>query len=78
LRDSLQSVPAPMLDGIGSLHSEDWIYKYLSSSNPQAVVPSRLKLEYRMPSYTDMPEADRRTMSNICKLESQRLVFRAT
>lgn len=63
LRDSLQSVPAPILDGMGSLHSEDWIYKYLSSSNPQAVVPSRLKLEYRMPSYADMPETDRRTIS---------------
>ncbi len=63
LKDSLQSVPAPMLDGMGSLRSEDWLYAYLSSSNPQTILPSRLKLKYRMPSYADMPEADRRTMA---------------
>jgi cbb3-type cytochrome oxidase cytochrome c subunit len=63
MKDSLQSVPAPILDGIGSLRSEDWLYKYLSSPNPQTILPSRLKLKYRMPSYADMPESDRRTMA---------------
>ncbi len=34
-RDMLQSVPAPALDGIGSLHDEEWFYKYFSAPNPQ-------------------------------------------
>src|SRR5450759_6015320 len=51
LQDMLQSVPAPMLDGIGSLRTETWLYEYLSSPNPQVVLPSRLKKEYQMPSY---------------------------
>lgn len=63
MKDMLQSVPAPMLDGIGSLHSEAWLYDYLSSTNPQSIVPSRLKPEYRMPSYAKMDEKDRRTLA---------------
>lgn len=59
LRDMLQSVPSPMLDGIGSLRTETWLYNYLSSSNPQKILPSRLKKEYQMPSYASMPENDR-------------------
>jgi sulfur-oxidizing protein SoxX len=59
LRDMLQSVPSPMLDGIGSLRTETWLYKYLSSPNPQEILPSRLKKEYQMPSYASMPEGDR-------------------
>src|ERR1700693_3971895 len=48
LSDMTQAVPAPMLDGIGSLRNETWLYDYLSSPNPQAIIPSRLKLKYRM------------------------------
>ena len=63
VKDMLQSVPAPMLDGIGSLRSEAWFYDYLSSTNPQAIIPSRLKPEYRMPSYAGLPEKDRHTLA---------------
>jgi len=63
LKDMLQSVPAPMLDGIGSLRTETWLYEYLSSPNPQAVIPSRLKKQYQMPSYASMPEADRHILA---------------
>ena len=63
IRDPLQSVPAPMLDGIGILHDEDWFYRYLSAENPQAILPSRLKPQYRMPSYAQLPEQDRHTLA---------------
>lgn len=63
MKDMLQSVPAPMLDGIGSLRSEAWLYGYLSSDNPQAILPSRLKPEYRMPAYAKLPEKDRHTLA---------------
>lgn len=63
LKDMLQSVPAPMLDGIGSLRTETWLYDYLSSSDPQSVLPSRLKKEYRMPSYSTMSVEDRRVLA---------------
>jgi len=64
LKDVMQSVPAPMMDGIGSLHTEAWIYEYLSSPNPQSIIPSRLKKKYQMPSYASMPEADRKLLAN--------------
>jgi len=63
MKDVLQSVPAPMLDGIGSIRNEAWLYDYLSSANPQSILPSRLKPEYRMPSYAKLAEADRRLMA---------------
>ncbi|HTN93744.1 MAG TPA: cytochrome c [Gallionella sp.] len=63
VRDMLQSVPAPMLDGIGSLRTETWLYQYLSSPDPQAILPSRLKKEYRMPSYAGLPDDDRRLLA---------------
>ena len=63
VRDMLQNVPAPMLDGIGSLRSEDWLYSYLSAPVPQAILPSRLKPEYQMPSYANVPENERRVMA---------------
>lgn len=62
-RDMLQSVPAPALDGIGSLHDEAWFYKYFSAANPQEIIPSRLKKQYRMPSYASLPEQERRTLA---------------
>jgi L-cysteine S-thiosulfotransferase len=64
MKDMLQSVPAPMIDGIGSLRSEAWLYDYLSSTNPQAIIPSRLKPEYRMPSYASLSDRDRRTLAS--------------
>ena len=63
LRDMMQAVPAPILDGIGSLRSEAWLYAYLSSPNPQEILPSRLKLQYRMPSYNTLPEKERRALA---------------
>jgi sulfur-oxidizing protein SoxX len=63
MKDMLQSVPAPMLDGIGSLRSESWLYDYLSSANPQSIIPSRLKPQYRMPSYKNLSEDDRHTLA---------------
>ena len=64
LQDMLQSVPAPMLDGIGSLRTEAWLYEYLSSPNPQVVLPSRLKKEYQMPSYATLPEGERHLLAH--------------
>lgn len=62
-RSIMQSVPAPALDGIGSLRDEKWLYDYLSSENPQSILPSRLKAEFRMPSYADLPDEDRRMLA---------------
>jgi hypothetical protein len=64
LKDVMQSVPAPMMDGIGSLHTEAWLFDYLSSPNPQLIIPSRLKKKYQMPSFASMPEADRRILAS--------------
>lgn len=63
MQDFLQSVPAPAMDGIGSLRDEAWLYNYLSAENPQSIEPSRLKPEYRMPSFAHLPEAERRTLA---------------
>lgn len=63
LRDIMRSVPAPALDGIGSLRSEEWFYQYFSAENPQQIVPSRLKQEYQMPSFAHLPEEERRTLA---------------
>ena len=63
VRDLIKAVPAPILDGIGSLRSEDWFYQYFSASNPQAILPSRLKKEYQMPSYAQLPENERRLLA---------------
>ncbi len=63
VRNPMQAVPAPSLDGIGSLKSEQWLYDYLSAENPQLILPSRLKEEYKMPSYASLPEEERRTLA---------------
>lgn len=62
-RNIMQAVPAPSLDGIGSLRSEQWLYKYLSSKDPQSILPSRLKKEYRMPSFASVPDDSRRALA---------------
>ncbi|MEO6422644.1 MAG: c-type cytochrome [Candidatus Nitrotoga sp.] len=63
VRDLMKAVPAPILDGIGSLRSEDWFYQYFSALDPQSILPSRLKKEYQMPSYAQLPENDRRLLA---------------
>lgn len=63
VRNMFESVPAPALDGIGSLRDEAWFYVYFSAPDPQTILPSRLKKQYRMPSYAHLPEQDRRTLA---------------
>jgi len=62
VKDIMQTVPAPALDGIGALRDAYWLMRYLSVANPQDILPSRLKTEYRMPSYSTMPEKDRKVL----------------
>ncbi|MDX8379895.1 MAG: c-type cytochrome [Gallionella sp.] len=62
LKNMMESVPAPNLDGIGSIRTATWLYDYLSSENPQAILASRLKKKYRMPSYAGLAESDRRLL----------------
>ncbi len=63
VRNMMRAVPSPPLDGIGSLRNEAWLYRYFTSPNPQAILPSRLKPKYRMPSYAALPEHERRTLA---------------
>ncbi len=63
VRNMMESIPAPALDGIGSLRSEEWFYQYFSAPNPQAILPSRLKAEYRMPSYAALSEDNRQALA---------------
>ncbi len=63
VRNPMQSVPSPSLDGIGSLKTEEWLFEYFSAPNPQEILPSRLKAEYQMPSFADLPEDERRTLA---------------
>ncbi|NDU85570.1 MAG: cytochrome c [Ferrovum sp.] len=63
VRNIMQSVPSPSLDGMGDLRTEAWLYAYLSSPAPQSILPSRLKPEYRMPSFASLPEEERRTLA---------------
>jgi len=58
-----QTVPAPSLDGIGSLRSEEWLFRYFSAEDPQTILASRLKKKYRMPSYAKLSEAERSTLA---------------
>jgi len=63
VRNVMQAVPSPPLDGMGSLHSEQWLYDYFSAKDPQSIVPSRLKPKYRMKSYARLPEHERRLLA---------------
>jgi len=63
IRNAMQSVPSPSLDGIGSLKDEAWFYAYLSADDPQSILPSRLKAEYQMPSFAHLPEEERRLLA---------------
>lgn len=62
-RSIMQSVPAPALDGIGSLKTEKWFYEYFSAENPQDIVPTRLKKEFQMPSLAKAPKEDREVLA---------------
>lgn len=64
VKSVMQAVPAPSLDGIGTLRSRDWLYAYFSSENPQQMVSSRLKEKYRMPSYASLPEEQRALLAD--------------
>lgn len=64
VKNLYESVPAPNLDGIGSLRNEEWFFTYFSASNPQAILPSRLKQEFRMPSFAQLPENERRLLAS--------------
>ncbi|WP_455202645.1 c-type cytochrome [Kaarinaea lacus] len=62
-RSMMQSVPAPALDGMGSLKSEEWFYQYFSSENPQELVPTRLKKEFQMPSLAMATDEERKILA---------------
>lgn len=63
VRNIMQSVPAPSLDGMGSFRDEQWLYEYFSAEDPQTIIPSRLKPRFRMPSFAGIPEEDRRMLA---------------
>ena len=62
-RNIMQTVPSPPLDGIGSIRDEEWLFNYFSAKDPQTILPSRLKPEFRMPSYAALPEERRRLLA---------------
>lgn len=63
-RDLTIAVPAPALDGEGSFRSRDWLFSYFSAENPQTILPSRLKAQYRHPSYANLSLEDRTTLAD--------------
>ena len=63
VRNIMQAVPAPALDGMGTFHDEQWLYEYFSAEDPQSIIPSRLKPRFRMPSFANIPEEDRRMLA---------------
>lgn len=62
-RELTQAVPAPPLDGMGYFRDEEWLFNYFSAENPQDILETRLKPEYRMPSFAKLPEQDRRDLA---------------
>ena len=64
VRDIMRTVPAPALDGMGSLRDRKWLYDYFSARDPQSIIPSRLKKEYQMPSYADLPDEERQLLAD--------------
>jgi len=63
VKNLYETVPAPSLDGIGSLRTEEWLYQYFSSADPQSMLPSRLKEKFQMPSFATLSEQDRRVLA---------------
>jgi len=62
-KSMMNAVPAPSLDGIGSLKTEQWLYDYLSAVDPQKILPTRMKMEFQMPSFAQIPEEERRLLA---------------
>ena len=63
MKNIMETVPAPALDGIGSLKDETWFYRYFSAENPQSILPTRLLPKWKMPSFAHIPEEDRRVLA---------------
>ncbi|MDQ6991556.1 MAG: c-type cytochrome [Mariprofundaceae bacterium] len=63
VKNVMETVPAPSLDGIGSLRSEAWLYRYFSAKDPQTILPTRLKKKYTQPSYASLSEEKRRFLA---------------
>lgn len=63
IRSVMQAVPAPALDGMGEFRDEKWLFEYFSAENPQSIIPSRLKRRYQMPSFSKIPEEDRKDLA---------------
>jgi len=63
VKNLYETVPAPSLDGIGSLRTEEWLYQYFSTDDPQSMLPTRLKEKFKMPSYAGLSEQDRRLLA---------------
>ncbi len=51
-------MPGPKLDGLSNRRSREWLKTYLTSENPQKMIPSRFKKEFQMPSYATMPNSE--------------------
>jgi len=64
VKNIMETVPAPSLDGIGSLRDEQWLYNYFSAENPQSIIPTRLKAKYGMPSYAHLSDQDRHLLAH--------------
>ncbi len=63
IRDLDKAVPAPPLDGVGEFRDEPWLFNYLSQETPQDVLATRLKPQYRMPSYAHLSDDERKTIA---------------
>jgi len=50
------------LDGIGSRRDSAWLTAYLSTDDPQAMLPSEVKPIFKMPSFASMSEGERSDM----------------
>jgi len=62
-KDMTIAVPAPALDGMGMFRDEEWLYNYFSAKVPQDMLSTRLKPQYRMPSYSYLSEQERRDLA---------------
>ena len=63
VKNVMATVPAPILDGVGSLRSEQWLLDYFSAEDPQTMLKGRLKAEWSMPSYAHLPIEERETLA---------------
>ncbi|MDH5231815.1 MAG: cytochrome c [Gammaproteobacteria bacterium] len=63
-RDFTIAVPAPALDGEGSFRDRDWLAQYFDAAVPQDILPTRLKPQYRHPSYAHLSDEDKTTLTD--------------